>query len=239
MKNLHMDKNAEAVIQFIISNQEPTGSFTTYESYPVVNPAAGWTKLPDPSPFITANVLFSLLRINDARLNEVIQRGAKSLLVAKEGRGFWRFWPVKSKQHPLPLDIDDTGIVSFVLERCGYHLDNKSILSNNQNAEGYFETWLRPRLSNFFLSPSATYGFIRDYKLALPTQKLGYFAYDDKEPAIAANTLLYLGENNKTKACVRLIIDEIKSGAIPKKFYDDDSSVLPHCQGLFKWHTEF
>ena len=130
----------DKVLPFIIAQQENAGGFPTYESYPVVNPAAGWTRLPDPSPFITANILFALMQVNDPRLKNVIERGAKSLLASKEGAGFWRFWPVKSKQHPLPLDMDDTCIALAVLERCGYNFNNRNILLNNQNAEGYFET---------------------------------------------------------------------------------------------------
>ena len=96
---VQMNTWTEPVIQFILSQQEPDGSFPTYESYPVVNPTAGWTRLPDPSPFITANILCSLLQVNDTRLDAAIQRGAQSLIASKESAGFWRFWPVKSKQH--------------------------------------------------------------------------------------------------------------------------------------------
>jgi len=223
-----MELNTEPVIQFIISQQEVTGSFATYESYPVVNPAGGWSRLPDPSPFITANILFSLLQLKDPRLKPVIEKGTKNLLASKEGAGFWRFWPVKSRQHPLPLDMDDTCIVSTVLTRCGHHFNNSNILLNNKNDEGYFETWLSPRLSNLFASPAVTYSFFKDYLLASPTHKLRYFSYRDKEPAIAANALLYLGENNQTKACINQIVKEVTSGTMPRKFYDDDVVIYYH-----------
>ena len=231
--NLCMQAFIDRVIPFIISQQESTGGFPTWESYPVVNPAAGWTHLPDPSPFITANILFALIQVNDLRLNDVIARGAKSLLSSKEGKGFWRFWPVKSKQHPLPLDMDDTCIALSVLERCGYHFNNRNILLNNQNTDGYFETWLRPRLSTLFLSPLVTFDFFNDYLLARPTHKLGYFAYSDHEPAIAANALLYLGENGKTNSCIKQIIREVRSGDMPKKFYDDEVVIYYHISRAF------
>src|ERR1039458_853714 len=97
-----MKKKIEPVVQFIISQQESDGSFSTYESYPLSNADAGWTKLPDASPFITANILFSLMQLNDVRLDGPIQKAVKSLLASKEGKGFWRFWPVKSKQDATP-----------------------------------------------------------------------------------------------------------------------------------------
>jgi hypothetical protein len=223
-----MKKKMEPVVQFIISQQESDGSFPTYESYPLANPDAGWTKLTDSSPFITANILFSLMQLNDTRLDGPIQKAAKNLLASKEGKGFWRFWPVKSKQHPVPLDMDDTCIVSFVLARCGYHFENAKTLLNNKNREGYFETWLRPRLGNLLISPSVACRFFIDYRLAWPTLKLGHFAFNDKEPAVAANALLYLGENEQTKACIDQIIKEVIIAAIPKQFYDDDVVVYYH-----------
>jgi hypothetical protein len=218
----------DKVIPFIIAQQESDGSFPTWESYPVVNPAAGWTLLPDPSPFITANILFSLTQLNDPRLKKTVAKGAESLLASKEGQGFWRFWPVKSKQHPLPLDMDDTCIALSVLNRCGYDFNVRSVLLNNQNAYGYFETWLQPRLSTLLISPDIAYSFFKDYLLARPTHKLKYFAYNDKEPAIAANALLYLGENDQTKACIDRIIQEVTTGAMPRKFYDDDIVIYFH-----------
>lgn len=223
-----MQEVIDRVIPFIKAQQESNGSFPTYESYPVVNPAAGWTKLPDPSPFITANILFSLIQLSDPRLKSVIEKGAQNLLTSKEGKGFWRFWPVKSRQHTLPLDMDDTSIVSAVLDRCGYNIDNEMILLANQNANGRFETWLRPRITNVVISPSTAYGFFKDYLLARPTQKLKYFSYQDYEPAIEANALLYLGEGAGTDECVNHIMDEVESAAIPKKFYDDDVVVYFH-----------
>jgi len=218
----------DKVIPFIIANQEANGSFPTWESYPVVNPAAGWTQLPDPSPFITANILFALIQVNDPRLKPVVEKGAKSLLTSKEGQGFWRFWPVKSRQHPLPLDMDDTCIALAVLNRCGYNFDVAKVLLNNKNAEGYFETWLRPRLNTFFISPVVAYNFYQDYLIARSTHRLKYFDYDDKEPAIAANALLYLGENPQTEACIAQIIREVTTGAMPRKFYDDDIVIYYH-----------
>ncbi len=223
-----MELNIDRVISYIAAQQESNGSFATYEAYPVVNPRAGWTLLPDPSPFITANILFALIQVNDPRLKPVIERGANNLLKSKEGAGFWRFWPVKSKQHPLPPDLDDTSIALSVLARCGYHFNNRNILLSNVSKDGYFETWFRPRWANFFTSPVATYRFVNDYFLARPTHKLKYFAYGDKEPAIAANALLYLGENEQTQPCIKQIVTEVKTGAMPRKFYDDDVVIYYH-----------
>jgi hypothetical protein len=228
-----MENLIDPVLQFITSHQETDGSFPTYESYPVVNPAAGWTKLPDSSPFITANILFSLMQLKDAMLDTVVQKGVKSLISIKEGNGFWRFWPVKSKQHPVPLDMDDTCIVRYILTRYGHRFDNDKVLLNNKNKEGYFETWLKPRFSYLWIAPEEGAGFLKDYIIARPTQKLKHFAYNDKEPAVAANALLYFGENEHTKACIDLMIAELKSTTITKQFYEDDIVVYYHIARAF------
>ena len=223
-----MPNMIDPVIRFIISQQEPDGSFPTYESYPVVNPAASWTKLPDPSPFITANILFSLTQLDDSRLNIPVQKAIQSLMVLKEGIGFWRFWPAKSRQHPVPLDMDDTSVVSFIMARCGHHFNNKRILLNNKNSDNYFETWLKPRLSNLVTSPLVTYNFLNDCLQALPTKRAGRLAFNDKEPAVAANVVLYLGENEETKSCIAQIITEVNSLVIPMQYYDDEIVVYYH-----------
>ena len=227
-----MEKIIEPVVEFILSLQEADGSFPTYEAYPIVNPAAGWTKLPVASPFITANILFSLLQLDSPNLNDAIYRGVKSLLASKEGIGFWRFWPLKSKQHPVPLDMDVTCMVLFILKRCGYSFDSDKVLLENKSAGGYFETWLGPRIS-MWPFPVVALSFLKDYQLTKPTQKLGYFSFDDKEPAVAANVLLHLGENRDTQPCINLTIDEVKTGFIPKQFYLDDIVVYYHIARAF------
>ncbi len=223
-----MEKVIEPVIEFVLSLQEPGGGFPTYESYPIVNPDAGWTRLPDASPFITANVLFSLMQLNNTTaVSAAFEKGVQSLLTAKEGIGFWRFWPANSKQHPVPLDMDVTCIVLFVLNRCGHTFKSDKILLNNKSAGGYFETWLGPRIS-MWPFPAVAFNFLKDYGRTKPTQKLGYFAFNDKEPAVAANVVLHLGENKKTQPCIDQIISEVKTGDISKQFYHHDIVVCYH-----------
>lgn len=74
-----MSYNVNAVLEFIISRQNANGSFSTHERYPVVRPHEDWLILPDSSPFITANILCSLLSVNKPELKPVIDKGCSFL----------------------------------------------------------------------------------------------------------------------------------------------------------------
>ncbi len=123
-----MSYNVNAVLEFIISRQNANGSFSTHERYPVVRPHEDWLILPDSSPFITANILCSLLSVNKPELKPVIDKGCSFLQSCMEHNGYWRFWPIMAKQHPIPLDMDDTSVASYVLEKAGMPVDNKHLL---------------------------------------------------------------------------------------------------------------
>lgn len=217
-----MEDSIDAVIDFIVSRQNADGSFSTYELYPVVKPNDDWSILPDSSPFITANILYSLMQAQNKLLAPVIKKGTESLWRQKERGEFWRFWPIKSRQHPVPLDIDDTSICSFVLERAGYKLNNKQVLLNNVNAAGYFKTWLAPNFKTAITSPLFSFQTWRDCIASIPTVKAEEFAFDDYEPAVAANALLYLGDNTTTLKCADLIIEEVQQNALRLQFYADE-----------------
>ena len=222
-----MNYNYHQVLDYILAAQNADGSFATYESYPVVNPQAGWTLLPDPSPFITANILYSLLQVKDNTTKLAIAKGAQNIRSLKQRGGYWRFWPLRSLQHPVPLDIDDTCLASYILQQCGRAVNNKNMLAQNKNADGYFQTWLTPRIKAAFINPLTTVGLMLDYFNAQPTRKLGHFAFTDYEPAVAANALLYLGQQHN-ETCIALIIEEVKANKMPLQFYNDEIVVYYH-----------
>lgn len=222
------------VIDFIIEKQNSDGGFTTYELYPVVKPNDDWAALSDPSPFITSNILYSLTEADDQRLNKVIHRAAKHLYSLKEHGAYWRFWPKNSKQHPVLLDMDDTCLVSFLLKKLNYPIINKRTLLYYKNAAGYLKTWLSPTLPVLFSNPLLALQLYRDLQQAKPTILAEHFTLEDFEPAVAANALLYLGENTETISCIHLIIKEIIEQKMNLQFYADELVVYYHISRAYK-----
>ncbi|HWB63052.1 MAG TPA: hypothetical protein VG603_06040 [Chitinophagales bacterium] len=223
-----MSYNIEAIIKFILSGQGSDGGFATYEKYPVVEPNGDWRLLPDPSPFIAANILFSLMQAKSPATNDAVKKGCEFLLSRMESGGYWRFWPYKSRQHPVPLDLDDTGVCSYVLTANGNTLTNKKALLNNCDNAGYFYTWLIPTWRNLLLHPLTSTGFARACLQALPTRMLEHYTYTDQEPAVAANALLYLRENKATQKAINTLVKVVEKGNFGMQFYHDEIMVYYH-----------
>jgi hypothetical protein len=220
--------NTGAVLQFIISRQNPNGSFSTHEQYPVVRPGEGWLVLPDSSPFITANILCALLSLNSPALWPVIQNGCKFLQACMEHNGYWRFWPVMAKQHPIPLDMDDTSVAGYVLEKAGMPVNNKAVMYNNCNKQGNYYTWFIPTPANLTKHPATALYFLKACLQGLPTRLIKFYTYTDSEPAVAANVLLYLGQNKNTAGAITRLIADIQSGKFRMQFYHDEIMVYYH-----------
>lgn len=222
-----MNIDTSVVIDFIVSTQNTDGSFDTYELYPVTRPDQDWQKLPDSSPFITANIIYSLLQTDNPKAHECAQKAARHLLTLTEHKAYWRFWPSKSYQHPIPIDTDDTSICSFVLSKLGYTIDNKKILTHNKNNKGYFKTWVTPNLKTFCSHPILSLHFLMDCIKALPTYFVKYLTYADCEPAVAANVLLYLGSKNN-QLCIHQIIEQVRNNNMRLQYYYDEIMVYYH-----------
>lgn len=228
------DYRLQEVLNYVIASQQADGGFPTYEYFPVWKPQNGWTVLPTSSPFITSNILYSLLEIGDNSLDAVIQKGCSFLLDNMEFGGYYRFWPFKSKQHAVPLDMDDTSVSSYILERCGKPVDNKAILHLNRNAKGYYYTWLVPAKFLLKQQPKMAARFALACAQGVFTRILRHYFYTDYEPGVAANALLYLGQTPETQPCIQLIIDEILANKYHLKFYEDELAVYYHIARAYK-----
>ncbi|MBS1612383.1 MAG: hypothetical protein JST49_06135 [Bacteroidetes bacterium] len=230
MQPYHID----SILDYIIGSQQPNGGFPTYEYFPVWKPQDGWTLLPDSSPFVTANLLYCLLELNDARLEPVLEHGCKYLQNSTEYGGYVRFWPKDSLQHPVPLDIDDTAVSSYILQQCGKSIDNKKALLACTNSKGYLFTWLQPTAGMWFTNPKAAASFTLGCLQGFPTRYLKHYYYSDTEPGVAANALLYLTENKGTQRCVDAIIEEVLRHNFNMKFYEDELVVYYHIARAYK-----
>lgn len=229
-----MQYQLDSILEYIIGSQQPNGGFPTYEYFPVWKPQEGWTLLPDSSPFVTANLLYCLLEINNARLKPVLEKGCNYLLDSTEYGGYLRFWPKDSMQHPVPLDIDDTAVSSYILEKCEKPLDNKKALMACTNSNGYLYTWLQPTAVMWLTNPKAAASFAVGCLQGFPTRYLKHYYYSDTEPGVAANALLYLKENADTRRTIDAIVEEVLAHNFNMKFYEDELVVYYHIARAYK-----
>ncbi|TXI85345.1 MAG: hypothetical protein E6Q37_06630 [Crocinitomicaceae bacterium] len=228
-----MKYNYDLVLEYILSQQDEDGSFITYRINPKQYPNQKVKRIPDPSPFLTANILYSLMCSNDVRFETIIERG-QQFLISMGTSGFWRFWPKNTQSDVVPFDLDDTAICSFVLKD-KITFDNRKVISRNVDKNGYFYTWLRPSFRFFVSHPSEFSLFIKSifesFKTLFRKKLLGL---SDKEPAVAANVLLYLGQSDKNKKCIEIIIKEVETQDFELQFYEDEICLYYHISRAYK-----
>ncbi len=223
-------------LDYLEQQQQEDGSFRSLESYPTGHPLAekGWMEH-DPSPFIHANVLLSLRNIDHPKASAIIRRGLPFLTSLKEGPGFWRFWPHGGRTHNVPLDMDDTALCSFLLREYGQGVDNEAFLLKNTDSKGYFKTWIFP--GSFSFKNLQINRFLkRDLSNLQMILKSDMLAMEDKEPAVAANVLLYLGQHAKAQHCIRQLIEELKTlEDLPLQYYSNPLVAFYHASRAYAY----
>jgi hypothetical protein len=94
----------------------------------------------DSSPFVTAQVLYSIKDIGDMRADRMAASGADFLISEKESVGIWRYWSSRNSKEIEP-DLDDTAVISYVVTQRQIPLDNVNVFENNRKDE-LFMTWI-------------------------------------------------------------------------------------------------
>lgn len=231
--NDHLLKIKEKIINNIIN--QPKGIFCTFEYYPnfELKKHLGW-HITYPSPFIHANILYSLLNSEDKDLINIASKGATFLLEHKENGDLWRFWKVDECQHPVPPDLDDTALVSTILKKLGYSLNNTQIIKNNILQNGNINTWVKANFKLLFTNPASYFFLKQSEKKTQNTFKAEMFSWDDNELGVEANVLMYLGENENTKATINKCISEWKSNKFNYQFYDKKIVITYHIARAYK-----
>jgi cytochrome P450 len=207
------------------------GEFPSYENYPKLNENE-W-HYTYPSPFIHANVLYSLLQTEVKNNPSIIKPAIDFLLQEKETGDVWRFWKVNVARNPVPPDVDDISICSFVLSKCGYRLNNKSLLQKNIR-NNVIHTWIKPSLWYAITYPALLLKLLTSKKAIAPTIKGNMLNYNDSELGVMANVLMYLGEKEETEKVVNHCINLWNTKADAHNFYDNDLIVAYHIARAYK-----
>lgn len=130
----------------------------------------------DESPFATACAVYSLTHVEDETARSVSDNALKFLRSKMTGPGLWRYW--QDDPVPLPPDLDDTCLCSFLLRESHPHIIfgvNVPYILKCRNTQGLFRTWV------------------------------GVEEVDDICPVVNANVLLHLGDRAETEKAAAFV----------------------------------
>ena len=199
---------------------EKFNHFPSYENYPNID-EKNWLYT-SPSPFIHANVMYSLQHTEGNGFSDLLIKGNNFLLKQKELNDTWRFWKVDECRNPVPPDIDDISICSKVIENSGFKVNNKSLLYHNMLADGTLYTWVIPDMPMLFKFPKLTLNYLLNRHKTNTPIKSKMLHKKDFELGVMVNALLYLGHNERTKKTVKKCIHIWKSKSDKHFFYDNN-----------------
>jgi len=201
----------ERGIEFLDGNQLPSGEFKSFRS---TDPTMEQDCEFDSSPFPTALIAYSLSFSDSPKAKEIIKKTIKFFLAEMETAGVWRYWTAGHQYHNnIPPDLDDTACASYILKQNGIQFpDNTGLLLANRNQQGLFYTWLVPRFS---LPLNLDYWRVVLREAVKPISlyyfwKINESAPNDVDCVVNANTLLYLGESESTRAVIDYLIQVVE-----------------------------
>ncbi len=240
-----MDEEIKKAKQFcldlIINEQAKSGEFKTYLYFPEKN-ENGWI-YSGPSVFLTSCIAIELLNINEEKVKNIVNKAAGFVKSEMNEYGLWRFYPHQGLfKFNTPLDVDDTSLASFLLQKCNIDMPkNKEYLLSQIDRKGNFNIWFFPRF-RFLRYPKLFFLLLLDFKNYYPilfpmkgrTNK-GLVSYNDFEHAVSANALLYLGKSKETQKSINHLIEDFLFGNEHNQFfYPDELFTYYHISRLYK-----
>jgi len=206
-------------IAFLHRSQLPHGEFKTFASSDHTMEADCRY---DSSPFATSLILYAIGFFQHPKVQEMTQRGLDFLLSEMEGPGLWRFWSSRDPQHEsLQPDLDDICCVSHILVRNGRAFpSNATIVLANRSDSELFYTYVAPRPST---PPELREEMGRLVSVESLLKLLAAGILHEIDCVVNANVLLYLGENEHTRAAVDYLIGVVERNeeADCSKYYRD------------------
>ena len=199
-------------VDYLYEHQLPTGEFCTYLS-PDEN-MQEWCFL-DSNVFCTAIISSCVLKVHlNEKRDKILDLAVRFLSYEMMRGGLWNFFTkVNVRFKAVPADADTTSYTSSVLEQLGIDFpNNKALLLENRDKDGLFFTWIvLRRNSTLTLSNLKVIG--RELKRPFHTLYF-WFKHEvkrrDVDAVVNANTLFYIGLNEKTRVIVKFLINLIE-----------------------------
>ncbi len=229
-----LDAKTTAIVHYLEKRQSEDGGFPTLRffckevgNYVEPTEFEDWYSFGRCS-FLAASIIFHLDEINLPGVHEIKRKGCEFLLKGLEN-GVVRYQPSYHKPIDIPADADDTSMVASALRHNGYHArTNVAMVMDNTSRKGDFYMWIVPRWRHL-RHPGNLIWLIKDYlqcrkmmrKWASPEVIEHTFREyrRSRDPGVAANVLLSLGETSKTRKHVDRLIEVLLSDDHPLDYY--------------------
>jgi cytochrome P450 family 109 len=229
LQNLNaLRENAFTLLETAIQEKE---HFPTYENYPKLDENSWHYTFP--SPFIHANVLYSLSKSKGEIEKMLVQKGKEFLVRTKEKNDLWRFWKIANCRNPVPPDLDDTAICSFIFKFLQEPINNTDLFLANITKNGALKTWVSPSFQMLLKKPQLAVELFKQQRALKPTLQANLLNSQDYELGVMANALMYLGQSVQTEPLINFCIANWQTKNDNKHFYDNDLVIAYHISRAF------
>lgn len=213
-----LERLRSLALDSILEQQKDDGEIPSLEFYPFLEERKdlGW-HYRYPSPFIHSCTMMSLLDVREEKAETILKKGTTWLLNRRKPHDLWRFWDGKNIENPVPYDVDDTSVCSFVLESRGHRTKGYKILEHYIAVHGEAQTWILPKKHLF---PKFPLTYLQLKRIEGTYQHViaeGMLSPDDQEPSIMANVLTYLALHKSQLA-------EVVASKVIDGWYDPNAS---------------
>lgn len=248
------NERIDSIVRFLSEEQTPDGEFRMLRSFTktvgdYVRPTKyqGWYDF-GRSTFATATILYHLQHIHHPTVERMKEK-ACNFLKRRIEAGVFRYTAAYDKPIDIPPDIDCTCIALAALQSNGCRLrGNRSMILSNTDRQGNFYTWFIPR-QRHLKQPQNFFWLVRDRwtwkrrMLSYGTSAGEMVKIEDEykhrnEPAVAANALLYLGIDPRTKISLETMIRRIERGDLSLEYYGDNLVAFFHLARLYQAGVE-
>jgi hypothetical protein len=212
------------------------GHFPIFEHYPNFKEKTnkGW-HYTYRSPFLHANVLYSLLNTGMNKSDLIIEKAAKFLMEFREPGNLWRFWANGDAEYPVECGTEDTAICSLVLQKLGFKIRNRNILLSCINEDGSILTWINASYKFLLTRPLSFIWLLAYKKYSKKTVEADMLSYTDAEPVITATVVSYLGEYKPTLKVITYLIEKWHSFSVhDQQFYNKKIIFAFHVARAYK-----
>lgn len=228
------------ILTYLESAQSDNGEFRSQCYLPTAEQPQWYYS--GPSPFLTSNILYSIQEIPGEQAARIRKKGLAFLQSLQEKFGLWRYWEHNSPimEYNVPNDLDDTCLVSWLLQKNGLPVpDNKALVKAQIRPDGDIYTWFLPRTVHLRHLGALPYLW-KERQLSRPV-----FAPNDKIPnrepisdrkdregGVESHALLYLGRIPETENTFKKLLREIAAGTTALQYYDFPAAVHYHFSRL-------
>jgi hypothetical protein len=233
------DQAIVRAVSFLRARQLPHGEFATYVGADI---DMSGDLLFDSTSFFTSFVVYGLAHVDRAVGGDVVGKAVSFLRSEMEFGGLWRYWTSRQYKHcRLPPDLDDIACISYALRMTGNPVPrNGWVFACRKDPAGRYYVWapltrqsIRMVRYAFVRSVGAVLARIRSRNAPVPDFddprfRIGDLNWNEVDPVVNANAVLYLGERPETLPAIEYVIASVRDESSGRGLWYQDRLALYH-----------